>query len=213
MHAPQVSLMNAPLIRMSFSVTIHSDHVALTENVNRFKVGVEFTLRFADRDASASRSRACFVTPAPSPRYRYRPLLGKPLVKAAQTRSKPGQIFDPFAFSTPFRNASRWCCRTSCWRACSADTMRFTSTSSPRAPRLRTSTAASTTSVRARGAEAFARGRQAAAARPLLASGRHLPHGFAGRRRRPPPCAPAAPPPAPRHARRAPAHAAGADAV
>lgn len=30
--------MNAPLIRMSFSVTIHSDHVALTENVNRFKV-------------------------------------------------------------------------------------------------------------------------------------------------------------------------------
>lgn len=34
----QVSLMNAPLIRMSFSVTIHSDHVALTENVNRFKV-------------------------------------------------------------------------------------------------------------------------------------------------------------------------------
>ncbi|KAI8471531.1 MAG: hypothetical protein J3K34DRAFT_231311, partial [Monoraphidium minutum] len=33
-----VSLMNAPLIRMSFSVTIHSDHVALTENVNRFKV-------------------------------------------------------------------------------------------------------------------------------------------------------------------------------
>jgi hypothetical protein len=31
--------MNAPLIRMSFSVTIHSDHVALTENVNRFKVG------------------------------------------------------------------------------------------------------------------------------------------------------------------------------
>ena len=38
--------MNAPLIRMSFSVTIHSDHVALTENVNRFK-------------ARAPRSLAC----------------------------------------------------------------------------------------------------------------------------------------------------------
>lgn len=33
-----VSLMNAPVVRMSFSVTIHSDHVALTENVNRFKI-------------------------------------------------------------------------------------------------------------------------------------------------------------------------------
>ena len=40
---PQVSLMNAPLVRMSFSVTIHSDHVALTENVNRFKVGQGIT--------------------------------------------------------------------------------------------------------------------------------------------------------------------------
>jgi hypothetical protein len=30
--------MNAPIVRVSFSVTIHSDHVALTDNVNRFKV-------------------------------------------------------------------------------------------------------------------------------------------------------------------------------
>eukprot|EP00878_Enallax_costatus_P024439 GHUV01026078.1.p1 GENE.GHUV01026078.1~~GHUV01026078.1.p1 ORF type:complete len:193 (+),score=57.79 GHUV01026078.1:299-877(+) len=33
-----VSLMNAPLIRISFSVNIFSDHVRLTEDKNRFKV-------------------------------------------------------------------------------------------------------------------------------------------------------------------------------
>lgn len=34
----QVSLLNAPLIRMSFSVSIHSDHVRLADDKNRFKV-------------------------------------------------------------------------------------------------------------------------------------------------------------------------------
>ena len=30
--------MSAPLVRMSFSVSVSSDHVGLTEGVNRFKV-------------------------------------------------------------------------------------------------------------------------------------------------------------------------------
>ena len=34
----QVSLLNAPLIRISFSVSIHSDHVRLADDKNRFKV-------------------------------------------------------------------------------------------------------------------------------------------------------------------------------
>lgn len=34
----QVSLLNAPLIRMSFSVSIASDHVRLADDKNRFKV-------------------------------------------------------------------------------------------------------------------------------------------------------------------------------
>jgi hypothetical protein len=34
----QVSLLNAPLIRVSFSVSIHSDHVRLADDKNRFKV-------------------------------------------------------------------------------------------------------------------------------------------------------------------------------
>jgi hypothetical protein len=34
----QVSLLNAPLIRISFSVSIHSDRVRLADDKNRFKV-------------------------------------------------------------------------------------------------------------------------------------------------------------------------------